>query len=304
MHIQTGGLSIGASQINAVQNANDRDQIGSTVSRVWDKIVDWFSGSHREEAKQCLFDLYHPFTPDQQKIASFERLRELAGEGFQDRFRAERNENGETFILGLELEHEGINNYTLHRQQIVCEPHVIKRELEMDIQAELEAMRNQEPDTPTRQRGHLTADLTRGHYSVSGQVLPQEDRLAQFDAALNELGCTLEERAAIHSICHQGLFAIITLDAAAERVQCPGDGATHYDISRREDGTIQIRADHNKDIATAREDQREAMLGMLHDPLFCKSYDAHVELSVLANGTVNVESVDYLVNHGLNPLEG
>ncbi|WP_028604516.1 hypothetical protein [Ottowia thiooxydans] len=74
-------LGISSRTLDQVKIAQDRVSIGSTFSRAWDAIKDFFSTPYRAEAKRCLFDLYSQSTSDQEKLVSFERLKELSGDG-------------------------------------------------------------------------------------------------------------------------------------------------------------------------------------------------------------------------------
>lgn len=81
--------SIDSAAIKEIKSASDKEKIGSVASRIWDKIADWFCGTDRTEAKKCLFDLYSEKTSILEKVQSFNRLRDLAGSGYQDRFSTE-----------------------------------------------------------------------------------------------------------------------------------------------------------------------------------------------------------------------
>lgn len=101
-----GVPSISASDIKTIQGATDRDGIGSGLSRIWDKVCDWFCSTNRAEAKQCLFDLYADpaSTTAKDKLDSFLRLRDLVGEDYKDRFQLEEDDDGFTFKLVLDMD--------------------------------------------------------------------------------------------------------------------------------------------------------------------------------------------------------
>lgn len=73
------GLNISASQIAQISRAPDHDHIGSRLSQIWDRLVDWFAGTHRAEAKELLFTLCSDGAGIEEKYRAFQELRDLAG---------------------------------------------------------------------------------------------------------------------------------------------------------------------------------------------------------------------------------
>lgn len=115
MTIQISGvrfnLTMSDDHILSVQNAVDREHIGTLVDRIWTKISDWFCGTNRTEAKKLLFDLFSPMTDDDTKFESFHRLKGLVSPVYQDKF-LETSVPGEYRVnlsLDLGIESTSIN---------------------------------------------------------------------------------------------------------------------------------------------------------------------------------------------------
>lgn len=79
-------LTISDRDIGVIKNANDREHIDNACNKIWTKIVDWFCGTNRAEAKKLLFDLLSKKTDNQRKLDSFNILRQLASPAYQDKF--------------------------------------------------------------------------------------------------------------------------------------------------------------------------------------------------------------------------
>ncbi len=92
-----GGIH--ADTLQTIRESKDRDHIGGLISRIFEKIKDWVSGTHVYEAKQCLHDILSEQSSDLQKFTSFSKLHQLAGAGYQDRFSMERAADGKFSLI-------------------------------------------------------------------------------------------------------------------------------------------------------------------------------------------------------------
>ncbi|HTJ95635.1 MAG TPA: hypothetical protein VL424_21275 [Pararobbsia sp.] len=90
--ISIGTYSISRQKLISISGRAERGEIETPLAeRAWDKVVDFFCGSHREEAKLCLATLYSSRATEQQRLDAFSRLKALAGEAYQHEFRESLN---------------------------------------------------------------------------------------------------------------------------------------------------------------------------------------------------------------------
>ena len=101
-------LTISDRDIEIIKNANDREHIDSRCNRIWEKIVDWFCGTNRAEAKKLLFDILSKGKDDQKKESSFNRLRQLASPAYQDNFKICEINIGTEFTIHLGKKEDSI----------------------------------------------------------------------------------------------------------------------------------------------------------------------------------------------------
>ncbi|MCL1126454.1 hypothetical protein [Shewanella surugensis] len=83
--------SISPSDFQEIKTAKSVNDVSST----WGKIIDWFCGANKEEAKKLLFDVYNNQLSTNQRISSFSNLRDLASAAYKRNF-------------DIEITHEGI----------------------------------------------------------------------------------------------------------------------------------------------------------------------------------------------------
>ncbi len=290
--------TVSSQELATVKNASSRDQIGSVVTRILDKVSDWFCGTRRAEVKKHLFDMYSPASTDQVKITAFLALQAMAGEGHKDRFQSSREDGQERYTLQLDSAMPE-DSFCLSREIIYCD--------KGRVLAELRANREDEALQP-----QLEKDIGRGSYLVNGCALEgsKETRLAQLEDALNAMHCTPQERKAIVELSNQSIFGIIMeaslpLDSAG-RVSgalglcpSPGESKVEFRISR-EDGVIRVHALSYKDVATMQDEgDRNSMLETVQSsPLMQKSSEISIDVAVSAQGHMNVLALDFLANNG------
>ncbi len=295
--------SISASDIATVKNATDRDSIGSLGSRIWDKISDFFCGTQREEAKKHLFDLFSPDIADKQKIKAFSALKDLAGDGYKDRFQHSVEGNRETYALML----DGDAVQVLRREIIGTDKKTVSEVLNSDRTAELGKQ--------------LELDIVRGQYTVGGQALPDNTalnlhartqfRLDMFDKALDGLQCNAQEKKSIYALSTQGTVSLIMQNAekkiSAEfptgvPPQCPvhGDKVSAYSITR-EDGVMRVKVQFESDMAALDDEEYlEEALNMIQEGNHIyKSLQISLDVAIDANGNAEIMQLDYLANKGL-----
>ncbi|WP_159917671.1 hypothetical protein [Pantoea sp. 18069] len=300
--------SISASDIAAVKNASDREKIGGTLSRVWDKISDMFLGTDRAQAKKCLFDLYLPNTSDAQKIKSFLTLQSLAGDGYKDRFQHTVENGMETYALLLDGDEKG-EGVLLSRKIIACDRQRITEIINGGRETEnLEVQ--------------MKKDVTRGDYHIDHRPLADgsdltelrtEVRLHVLDKELDALECTPEEKKSILALANQATFALIMQSTVATHpaeqggwvpplCPCSEEQSTEYRITR-EDGVIRLRALCAQDIAAEkseelRDDKKQAIQDMPH---FYQSLEIRIDIAINAQGESEIRQLDYLVCKGPEP---
>lgn len=286
---------ISASHLSRAQNASDRDHIGSLPSRVWDKIADFFCGTNRGEAKKCLFDMFASTTPDAQKIELFHRLRGLAGAGVQDCFQHRVEDGRETFALVLDGQDPDAS-VILTRTAINCNLARIQEVLSSDRSAEdLEAQ--------------IRKDIVRGDYEVDGRAIPDDDtldlaprqtlRLQLLDQALDQLGCTPEQKKAVHALANQATPGLVMQSLQSDGAfapLCPASANqyTAYSV-RRENGELRLLAQCRQDVAEEpNEECREAKLESVRemDHLY-RSLDVRVDIAIDSSGNTRLADVAY-----------
>lgn len=288
---------VSSHELAAVKNASSRDQIGSVVTRILDKVCDWFCGTQRAEVKKHLFDMYSPTSTDQVKLTAFLALQSIAGEGYKDRFQSSRENGQERYTLELDSALPE-DSFCLSREIIYCD--------KGRVLAELRADRKDEALQPQFEK-----DIGRGSYLVNGCALEgsKEARLAQLEDALNAMHCTPQERKAIVELSNQSIFGIIMeaslpLDSAGKATGilglCPSSGESKIEFRiSREDGVIRVHALSYKDVATMQdEDERNDLLELIRDtPELQKSSEISIDVAVSAQGHMNVLALNYLVNN-------
>ncbi|MEG1768520.1 MAG: hypothetical protein RR311_08645, partial [Comamonas sp.] len=272
-------------------------------SRIWDKISDFFCGTQREEAKKHLFDLFSPDIADKQKIKAFSALKDLAGDGYKDRFQHSVEGNRETYALML----DGDAVEVLRREIIGTDKKTVSEVLNSDRTAELGKQ--------------LELDIVRGQYTVGGQALPDnialdlheriQFRLELFDKALDGLQCNAQEKKSIYALSTQGTVSLIMQNAekkiSAEfptgvPPQCPvhGDKVSAYSITR-EDGVMRVKVQFESDMAALDDEEYlEEALNMIQEGNHIyKSLQISLDVAIDANGNAEIMQLDYLANKGL-----
>lgn len=291
-------IMVSSQDLGTIKNASSRDKIGNIVSRVLDRMADWFCGTQRAEVKKHLFDMYSPTSTDQVKISGFLALQELAGEGYKDRFQSSRENGQERYTLQLDSAAPE-DSFSLSREIIHCD--------KGRVLMELRANRADEHLQP-----QLEKDIGRGSYLVNGVALEgsKEARLTQLEHELKAMNCTPQERKAIVELSNQSIFGIIMeaslpLDSAGRATgvlglcPSPGDSKVEFHI-RREEGVIRVHALSYKDIATMEdEDERNSMLETVRNsPDLQKSSEITIDVAISAQGHMNITALDFLANNG------
>ncbi|MDB0034721.1 hypothetical protein N9E78_00195 [bacterium] len=91
--------SIGELDINNIKNAEHRDD----VSNRWEKFLDWFCQTNKEEAKTLLFDMLKSDDPSR-KIECFNQLKNIVSPAYTGHFTHEINElEDKSFTVTLSI---------------------------------------------------------------------------------------------------------------------------------------------------------------------------------------------------------
>lgn len=91
--------AISSRKITEIQEAKSKTDVES----LWDKIVDWFCGTKREEAKKVLFDLFHEENKIN-KMKSFNQLKNLVSPAYKREFKHEMTEvDDHSFEIALSI---------------------------------------------------------------------------------------------------------------------------------------------------------------------------------------------------------
>ncbi|HTJ95636.1 MAG TPA: hypothetical protein VL424_21280 [Pararobbsia sp.] len=239
-----GTYSISNAKLTSIsQRANDAKSHASLVERIWDKIMDYFCGTHRDEAKLCLSVWYSPQTTNEQKFEAFVRLKELAGEQYEAKFRT--------------FPGEGVCIYTF-----ITDDPVFTRVLVHDNAASVGDARILE-DAVTAldklRRSDAAQGISEGKFDVDLPTLMVNDEAivvqdlgdvvkarqanwAQFDEAIRSM-CNDAERASIYTLCDWRACKVMR----AAALQCDFSGidaigssarAQQFEVMRAWDGRI------------------------------------------------------------------
>jgi hypothetical protein len=275
-----GPVSLATQDVQNVRQANDRNHIGSIFSRAWDKVADWFCNTNRTEAKKCLFDLYSERATHGQKVESFLALKNMAGADYQNRFLIEESETGVRYTL--DLSDEQCPNFSLGFQKLPVDREALSQELNRDDYWGHNGVRSA-PD-------QVKADICRASYSISGSPLRDgspDERMGHFNEALNALGVTPSQRAAIMEVCNQSTIAAFM--KSSDIAIIPGGQQLRFDV-RMVEGELRVQAVCNKDIdldasgGQASLEQRQTLLDMVRtegDHPYCKSQDMRLDLRIV-----------------------
>lgn len=285
--------AVQASDIHYISSSIDKEHIGSVFSRVWDAVADWFCSTNRQEAKKCLFDLYSDSATDIEKMESFEKLKTLAGVGYKDLFQVEDNEDGQVFMLRLDV--PDVQNFSLRRNKVVCDTAQIVKELAGDRMKENLSVA-------------LAKDIGRGNYSVAGETLKGKgpERLLRFDELLATLDCSEEQKKSITEVCNQSLFGLVIVNATGMPMS-PGKEILNYDVrSEKKDESdehpqITVQARCFKDVAVGADaaTSKTLMSQVSYLPSMNKSVDIQIDIIISPDGNIGITKLDYYANKGL-----
>lgn len=107
---------INTDEVNRIKGAKSKKEVRS----VWGRIKDWFCGTHKEKAKQALFDLYDA-QDNKVRVEAFSTLRHLAAPGFKDAFVISTDPDKNTLTLKIadevEVELSNADNDPYHLLQ-------------------------------------------------------------------------------------------------------------------------------------------------------------------------------------------
>ncbi|MET4576044.1 hypothetical protein [Ottowia thiooxydans] len=147
----------------AVERGLDRDHVGNVFNRVFDKIVDWFSGTNHAEAKRCLFDLCSPDSTGTQKYTAFKTLQSLTGESYKKNFFIDDGYSDGTRVCTLNIDIGGmIERFQVDKDEIFFED--IEPEINIDrIETLFEEIAKEALKTD---KAKFSADLTRTAVTV------------------------------------------------------------------------------------------------------------------------------------------
>ncbi|CAM2157048.1 conserved protein of unknown function [Pararobbsia alpina] len=306
-------LNIGTYAISHVKlnilstRARAGEAIESLAELVWDKIVDFFCGTCRDEAKRCLSILYSPRETDLHKVECFHRLKELAGGGFQDRFVA--FDDGRTRTYSLAIDGEPELQWQLRQVNKVFDYEDVIRDY---VVAELNESRVKNIEANIRT---TSGDLPRATFIVHGRPITsrgayEDDRshcLEQLNALLGEMDCNEAETGGVYALLGQHLFGTlleaVALDGSGrtdiERSQdCPTASRLRYELARGDDGRLHCEATLSKDISSEEDDLTfKALCELVEEsPRLIKSMHVSFNASIAATGEIGVSHFEIWAN--------
>jgi len=216
-----GSLNISVSDAASLAVRSASGTSGTTtLAKIWDRIKDWFLGTHSVEAKEYLAQLYAPEVSDEGRLSSFQELKKLAGPAFQDRFSIEPQHFG--YALHIDY---GSELQAYHHEITICS------ERYLETKWNQEALEARDPGKTEEDRKNilgkhetqLMKDLPRMTYLFEGEPLDfsladdagspdGELVLAMFRNALPRT-ITPEQKDAIEALAAQGIFADVGFSA-------------------------------------------------------------------------------------------
>ncbi|MET4576045.1 hypothetical protein [Ottowia thiooxydans] len=243
--ISIGGRDLSVSK-TAVERGSDREHIGSVVSRIFDSIVDWFSGTNHAEAKRCLFDLYSPDTSVAQKYQAFSKLELLTGESYKGNFAVEEGYLDGTLMCSLNID---LGNGLVERFQ-VDKNELCFKDLNPTIEVEHLQRIFEEVASATispQQTHQFGADLARTGVTIvaNGDEVGVFRSGAELSAELEKQGYDSDQIELISKFCVQTTEGIVCSEGVSDYkvgvTQGQGTAATQvYTVERSSDG-LQIR---------------------------------------------------------------
>ncbi|WP_068080867.1 hypothetical protein [Polycladidibacter stylochi] len=235
---------INTSDIRNIAKSTDRDHVGSSASRLWDKMVDWFCGTDRAEAKKLVFDMVSPRSQTSRKVDAFMQLSEIATGGIRNNFTVHEDALSKSYRISdqgnvlLELNLETDEKYTNEIKSAFSEE-ISKTKSDMASLTE-KGLKNAFPN-------QFNADLPRfglNAFSFDGETVTSRDEF------FNKL--SVEEQASVFTLCHQGVFA----ELIGQKICFAPSNDIEIAFSRNDSGELEITAYFEKDLAKV-EDETE-----------------------------------------------
>lgn len=306
--LNIGAFAISHVKLNTIAaRAKAGEAIESVVERVWDKIVDFFCGTCRDEAKHCLSILYSPRETDSDKIVNFLRLRELVGAGYADLFEI-RNE-GQKRIYSMRID------WHPECQWELCQVDCAFNNNEL-IRRHVTGILNGSCVTDAEQNVRIVSvDLPRGTFVVNNKQIEvlasREDNSVycqeQLESLLSEMHCSKRETLAAYALLGQHLFATLLMASAMDwtgRIDmqrfrdCLGASRVRYELARGDDGQLKCSAGLTKDISLESDDTTFKVLCdyMKESPGYLKSMNIHFVASIQKSGEIAVSQLEVRTN--------
>lgn len=291
-------FSLSTGDVDVIKSSQNREAIGGRLSHIWDRLMDFICSTNRVQAKQCLFDMFSPTTPDLKKIEHFRTLETLVDAGFQGTFETTKNENGDE-SYSLTLPDSNTPCFRLLRTNHRSDRNAI-------MQGILE-------DLKKGNAKQLLADLHRGTYTIEGHTLcgSQTEQRQQWDDGLTTLQCTDAQQEAVNSLCNQTTFLNImehttNVAPSSEQAIAPDchqrEGAiVTYHVSRPDEQSIRVRGNSSQDIAAGGDlNQISELLVMAREnPSAQNSVDIAFEISIDKEGQMTLDHLHYLCNRDI-----
>ncbi|CAM2157050.1 protein of unknown function [Pararobbsia alpina] len=300
------GHALSVEKLGAIRMAAKAGKSAKTfVERIWDKVVDYFCGTCREEAKQCLAVLYSPHEADNLRLESYYRLRDLAGEGFKDRFVTLSDREGEVFLLTID-ECPDLNWNLVKLSGVIENARFLKTQICEELNRAFESKKYFKFPAENFLGEKLLINNTWFKWDESSGV-PFQTHIDRFGEMLNEMQCSNDEKESACITCGEGVFSIIFEQLAArwdtgiDYAACwqgYEGGASQFELVRKEDGTLRCVAKFSTDIVfdddTAAFDAVCRLVTGSYDRV--KSVDLECAVSIAKDGAISVEDIAYWVN--------
>ncbi|HTJ91506.1 MAG TPA: hypothetical protein VL424_00185 [Pararobbsia sp.] len=220
--LSIGSYSLSHARLAAISSrAISEKSEAPLVERVWDKVVDFFCGTHREEAKRCLSIIYSRREPNEAKIQAYQRLKLLAGEAYKGEFRDSSHGNS---VLCTHREYSFLEGNPKLAWRL-CQTKTLSVERSARLEFPLNELRGSGAARVIDDAGDPGSGAYPSTYSVNGDRLETVDGTAveaaraqqweRFRGVTASLGND-DELASVYLLCGQQVSALVRRNVVRE----------------------------------------------------------------------------------------
>ena len=286
MASKIGDMQVSKSDIHDAQKCNT---LSAKLSRIWDRITDWFLGTNYVQAKDNLAVLYNAEASPREKAESFFNLKALASHAYQDRFVV----TNEPYGYSLQIKYGGgLEPYACSVQ--ICDPVPLAKTLNNHTFLSIT-----DASERVKYEKALQKDFGRSSYYLRSEQIrfvEREPPLTTFRTAIHNVPGNDKQVNAAIAMASQKLFAFLIYSTSKvldprQLMHLGGRGETSYKFfSDKKGGVImhaRSEAQWQSDIKSAENmKQLEAIAGPQSPMLLAPVYDARILIDSDGKATV------------------